>query len=66
MSSLGNIIYSDPLPIFQSDYSLLNFMSSLYILYINLLLDISFEILLSFGRLSFHFIDGFPCYIKAF
>ena len=66
MSSLGNIIYSTPLPIFQSDYSLLNCMSSLHILYINLLLDISFEILLSFGKLSFHCIDGFPCYTKAF
>jgi len=65
MSSLGNIIYLAPLPIFQSDYSLLNCMSSLYILYINLLLDISFEILLSF-EVVFSLYWWFPLLYKSF
>ena len=41
MSSLGNIHLAS-LPIFQSDYSLLNCMSSLYIFDINFLLDMCF------------------------
>ena len=41
--------------------------SCLYILYINLLLVISFaDVFLPFSKLSLHFVDGLFCYTKAF
>ena len=63
-------LYSDPLPIFKSDFWvvffwLLSFMSSLYNLDINFLSDIWFaNNFLQFSRLSFNFVDDFLCCVE--
>ena len=63
---LWKCVYSSPLPIFQLD-SLIFYMSSLYILDINPLLNYATsKYLFPFSRLPFHFVNGFFHCAKAF
>ena len=49
------------------NFGICNCVSSLHILCINPLLNISFaNIFFPFSRLPFHFVDGFLCYVKPF
>ena len=67
MSSLGKSLFRSARFKNWVVYLLFSCMSSLYILYINPLLDLLFANIFSHSvGLLFHFVDGFLCYAEAF